>query len=121
MRFHLHLFTSILIFLLVIFAGSYTYHKLEGWSEIDSVYFTVVTATTIGYGDLHPQTDAGKIFTIFFSLFGVATVLYFISLIGTSIFKKHLKEKVKEEETKLKRREEILEKKKKINKKIKRK
>ena len=104
MKLHLHLITALLIFMLILSSGVYTYHHIEGWSILDSAYFTVITTTTIGYGDLTPQTATGKIFTMFFAFFGVATVLYFISAIGSFIFKKHLEEKVKQVKTKLKKR-----------------
>mmetsp|Transcript_22606 Transcript_22606/g.49077 ORF Transcript_22606/g.49077 Transcript_22606/m.49077 type:complete len:189 (+) Transcript_22606:195-761(+) len=38
----------------------------EGWSLIDSLYFAVVTVTTVGYGDLRPTTPSSHAFTSFF-------------------------------------------------------
>jgi len=87
---------SVVIFLLIIGGGSFAYHQVEGWSGLDSVYFVVVTVTTIGYGEIVPITDTGKIFTIFFSFFGIAVAFYFVSLLGGMIFKKHLSEKIKQ-------------------------
>ena len=43
----------------------------EGWTFVDSMYFGVVTITTVGYGDLHAMSDAGKICAIFYAPFGV--------------------------------------------------
>ena len=39
--------------LLTIGVGSVFYHFIENWSWIDSIYFSVITLTTVGYGDLH--------------------------------------------------------------------
>lgn len=94
MKIHLHLGTSIVVLLLFIAVGSYTYQNVEGWNAVDSTYFVVITMTTIGYGDLAPQTDVGKIFTIFFSFFGIAMAFYFVSIIGSFIFEKQLNRKV---------------------------
>tara|TARA_B110000091_G_C13790347_1_gene465337 strand:+ start:233 stop:2038 length:1806 start_codon:yes stop_codon:yes gene_type:complete len=43
-------------------------------SVVDSLYFSVCTFTTVGYGDIYPQQDGLKIFTVFYSLCGVAIV-----------------------------------------------
>ena len=93
------LVVSIIVFLLMIFVGAAAYQQIEAaqrWSYVDSLYFTVITVTTIGYGDLAPQTDIGKIFTIFFSFLGIGMAFYFFSLIGKYIFKKHLVSRLKE-------------------------
>jgi voltage-gated potassium channel Kch len=63
----------------MILFGTVTYHFLEGWSWVDSVYFSVVTLTTVGFGDFAPQTDAGKIFTIFYIVMGIGMILGFIN------------------------------------------
>ncbi|MDD5693109.1 MAG: potassium channel family protein [Patescibacteria group bacterium] len=68
------------ITLLVI--GTVFYHYLEKWSWISSLYFTVVTMATVGYGDLHPTTDISRLFTIFFILFGVTIAVASITFIG---------------------------------------
>ena len=62
---------SVLIFFIVIIGASAFYHRLEGWNVLDRVYFTVMTITTVGYGDFVPLTNAGKVFTIFFSFIGI--------------------------------------------------
>jgi voltage-gated potassium channel len=67
--------------ILIVFGGSIFYHFVEGWSYIDSLYFSVVTLTTIGYGDFSPQTDAGKIFTIIYIITGIGMILSFINTI----------------------------------------
>lgn len=64
---------------ILIALGTIFYHFLEGWSWIDSVYFSVVTLTTVGFGDFSPQTDEGKIFTIFYIILGIGMILGFIN------------------------------------------
>lgn len=59
------------LLLLVWVIGSVFYHRVEGLSYIDSLYFTAVTLTTVGYGDFAPQTDAGKIFTAIYAFLGI--------------------------------------------------
>ena len=71
----------ILITLLLISLGSTVYHFTEGWSWVDSVYFSVVTLTTVGFGDITPQTDAGKLFTIVYIILGIGMILGFINAV----------------------------------------
>jgi len=58
--------------------GTVFYVFMEKWSWIDSLYFCVITLTTVGYGDIVPVTDEGKLFTIFFSLFGIGVLFGFL-------------------------------------------
>lgn len=58
--------------------GTVVYSKIEGWSFVDSFYFTGMTITTIGYGDLVPTNDFSKVLTVFFALVGVSFVLYLL-------------------------------------------
>ena len=52
--------------------GTVVYHLLEDWSWVDSLYFSVVTLTTVGYGDLSPTTDLSKLFTVVYLVSGVS-------------------------------------------------
>jgi len=75
-------YRSLLLTTLVVLGfGSIVYHHIEGWSWVDSIYFSVITLTTIGYGDFSPQTDAGKLFTIFYIIIGIGIILSFINTV----------------------------------------
>ena len=66
----------VLIYVAIVIAiGAAIFHWLEGWSWLDSVYFVVVTLTTIGYGDFSPTTPLGKLITIFYGVNGVIFLL----------------------------------------------
>lgn len=67
--------------IIVLAVGTLSYSYLEGWSFIDSLYFSVITLTTIGYGDLSPQTVEGKLFTIFYIFIGIGIILSFINTV----------------------------------------
>jgi len=68
-----------LVFIAVLGAlalGSVAFHLLEGWSILDSLYVTVQTVTTVGFGDLTPRTVLGRVFATVFMMVGVGVVLY---------------------------------------------
>ena len=77
---------ALLSFTIIILLGGGIYTYLEGWSFIDAIYFSAVTITTLGYGDFVPVTTAGKLFTIVFSISGIAIGLYILTVIGKSFF-----------------------------------
>ena len=43
--------------------GSLGYVVIEGWSFFDGLFMTVTTLTTVGYGEVHPQSMAGRAYT----------------------------------------------------------
>ncbi len=59
--------------------GTLVYGWLEGWSPVDALYFSVVTLATVGFGDLHPTTDAAKLFTVLYIMGGLGVLAAFIS------------------------------------------
>lgn len=66
-------------------AGTVGYHVVEGWSFFDSLYMTVITLATVGYGEVHPLTASGRIFTIFLILGGIGVVTYAFSTLTSII------------------------------------
>jgi len=74
------LFWTVLAFLLM---GTIFYHAIEGWSWVDSFYFTVITLSTVGYGDLSPDTDLGKLFTVIYVIMGLGLLSSFIIKLAT--------------------------------------
>jgi voltage-gated potassium channel Kch len=77
---HDEAFRATLVLLVgLLVAGTLIYPILEGWSFVDSLYFSVVTLATVGYGDLHPTTDIGKLFTVLYILSGVGVLVVFAS------------------------------------------
>ncbi len=67
---------------LLLLLGTIFYSIVEGWGWLDSLYFTVITLTTVGYGDFSPQTPIGKIFTMIYLLLGLGLLASFITVIA---------------------------------------
>ena len=68
----------ILIVLITVIAVTFKY--IEDWSFIDSFYFAICMLTTLGYGDVVPKKDEGKIFFIFSSFFGTFCLAKILNL-----------------------------------------
>lgn len=67
---------GILIFIIVIIIGSIGYVYIEGAGVIDAIYMTVITITTVGFGEIFPLSQAGRLFTIGLVITGAGTVAY---------------------------------------------
>ena len=68
--------------LVTIFTGTVFYNHFEGWNILDSLYFSIITLTTIGYGDFAPIEPISKMFTIFYVIIGIGIIFGFINLIS---------------------------------------
>ena len=66
---------------IILAIGTVSFHFIEGWSWIDSLYFSVITLTTIGYGDFSPATELGKLFALGYIVVGVGVILNFIQVL----------------------------------------
>ena len=75
--------TLFLLLALVIFGGMVFFRAVEGWGWIDAYFFTVVTLSTVGYGNLVPQTEIGKIGTTIFIFLGLGIFALVIQQIGS--------------------------------------
>jgi voltage-gated potassium channel len=65
--------------------GTLSFHLLEGWSILDSLYVTAQTVTTVGFGDIAPRTVPGRAFATLFMIVGVGIVLYALTSTVQSI------------------------------------
>lgn len=82
-KYHIKLLYITSVIIIVLTIGTIFYHFIEKWNYLDSLYFSSYTITTVGYGDIAPKTDIGKLFTIFYMFIGVGIALYGISLIAS--------------------------------------
>ena len=67
---------------IAIVSGTVFYSLVEGLRVIDALYFSVVTLTTVGYGDFAPETDVGKLFTAVYVLVGIGILLSFVTTLA---------------------------------------
>ncbi len=73
----------------LVLTGTLFYWRFEEWTIVESLYFSVVTLTTVGFGDLSPTTAGTQIFTIFYILTGIGV---FVALLA-SVAEKYIEKK----------------------------
>jgi voltage-gated potassium channel len=76
------LIIPIVVLLILYFVSIAFFHYVEGWSYLDAAYFTTSTISTVGYGDITPHTDYGKLGSIALTFVGVGLALYVITHLG---------------------------------------
>ncbi len=59
------------------------FHHIEGWSYLDAAYFTTSTISTVGYGDIVPMTDYGKLGSMILTFSGVGLAFYIITKLSS--------------------------------------
>ena len=67
--------------------GSIFYRVAEGWTWVDSIYFTILTITTVGHPNLVLLTTASKVFTSFIAIVGISLLLILFGIISSHYFK----------------------------------
>ncbi len=82
------LLTLITTLPLVITTGTVFFRYVEGWSWLDAYFFTVVTLSTVGYGELVPATALGKIGTTIFIFTGLGVFALTIQQFASFAFRK---------------------------------
>ena len=75
----IYLAITLLVFVLLI--GVLGFKLISGYSWVDAIYMTVITITTVGFGEVQPLDDSSKIFTVFLILSSVVIVGYALSII----------------------------------------
>ena len=66
----------------LLLTGTIFYWRFEDWSIIQSLYFCVVTLTTVGFGDLTPTSDGTQLFTIFYILTGLGILVALLASVA---------------------------------------
>lgn len=72
---------GITILIFVIAFGTSGYMLIEKWDFLDALYMTVITLTTVGYGEVRPLSGSGRVFTICLLIMGVGFVFYMFGTI----------------------------------------
>jgi voltage-gated potassium channel len=71
-----HLAVTIMLYILLMVMGTAGYMIIEGWNALDALFMTVTTLATVGYGEVHPLSNVGRIYSIVLIMLGVGFFLY---------------------------------------------
>lgn len=83
---------GILVAIAILLVGTIGYMLLEGWNCFDALYMTVITLTTVGYGETHELSGTGKAFTLILILVGAGVLFYIISMIAEFVVEGQIRE-----------------------------
>ncbi|WAC03331.1 potassium channel protein [Lacinutrix neustonica] len=83
------IYTAFILLFIVLVIGVLGFRTISNYSWVDAVYMTVITITTVGFGEVQPLDDASKIFTIFLILSSIVIVGYALSIITEYILSKN--------------------------------
>ena len=72
---------SVCLSICLLAIGSLGYMLIEGWGFLDSLYMTVITLATVGYGEVQSLSVPGRIFTLILIIMGVGYFLYVVGAI----------------------------------------
>lgn len=86
-RFRLRFFLIALVLLVV--AGAVGFAVVEDLDPLDAVYFIVVTVATVGYGDIHPTTDAGKVLAMLLIVAGAGVFVSVFANVAELFLSRH--------------------------------
>jgi|CXWL01.1.fsa_nt_gi voltage-gated potassium channel len=73
-------------------AGTLGYRFIEGWPLFDSLYMTVITLATVGFGETHALSNPGRLFTIFLIMGGIGVMTYAFSTLTSIVVEGELSE-----------------------------
>ncbi|MCK5201217.1 MAG: potassium channel family protein, partial [Spirochaetales bacterium] len=78
--------------LFVFSIGTFGFYFIEGnWTLLQSFYMTIITITTVGYGEIKPLSPQGQIFTIFFIILGLSTAAILASQLARQFIERNFK------------------------------
>ena len=94
------IYIAVALLLLIFCSGIIGYRTLGDYSWIEATYMTIITITTVGFGEVHPSDDTTKIFTIGLILFSIFIMAYVVSVVTEYVLSKNTLTNIKQRKMK---------------------
>lgn len=76
---------GVMMLAMVLLIGTIGYMVIEEWQLLDALYMTVITITTVGYGEIRQVSEPGRIFTIFIIFAGMGILGYTFGMVAQAM------------------------------------
>ncbi|WP_038030534.1 potassium channel family protein [Thermonema rossianum] len=80
------LLIAFVLILLSFIVGTIAYQLIEGYTPLEAFYMTVITFSTVGYTEVHPLSEEGRLFTSFFIVFNLLVAGFAVSTLTSFFF-----------------------------------
>ncbi|UCF36084.1 MAG: potassium channel protein [Acidobacteriota bacterium] len=80
----------------IMMIGTVGYRAIEGWDWIESLYMAIITVTTVGFSEVHPLSEDGRVFTTLLILLGVGGITFTFTTVTNYITAGELRGYLKE-------------------------
>ncbi|WP_459210580.1 potassium channel family protein [Aquimarina rhabdastrellae] len=97
--FRSRIYKASLLLTLLLIIGVLGFRFYADYSWIDAIYMTIITVSTVGFGEVVPLDEGDKLFTVFLIIMSVVIVAYSISIITDYIFSKNNEQEIKRRKT----------------------
>ena len=81
---------GIVLLVFWILLGTVGFTLIEGWSLVDALYMSIITVSTVGFGEVQPLHPAGRIFASFIIVAGIGTAVYTFTGLGQLVLEGEL-------------------------------
>jgi hypothetical protein len=71
-----------MLLVLILLVGTMGYVGLEGWPVLDALYMTIITITTVGFGEVNVVSSSGRVFTICIIFMGMGIMAYSLGMVA---------------------------------------
>jgi voltage-gated potassium channel len=79
------LIIAVFVLVFIILTGTFGYMAIEGYSALEAIYMTIITVTTVGFGEIKDLTPGGRVFTMFLIVTSFGTFAYAVTMITTHL------------------------------------